>query len=54
MNPKLYGILMVHRPNIVKEEEEEEVPPEEPKKEPLSLEELLAKKQAEETARSKV
>jgi hypothetical protein len=36
------------------EEGEEEVPLEEPKKEPLSLEELLAKKQAEEAARSKV
>ncbi|PNF39597.1 putative ATP-dependent RNA helicase DDX23 [Cryptotermes secundus] len=35
------------------EEEEEEPPLEEPKKEPLSLEELLAKKQAEEAARSK-
>lgn len=37
-----------------KEEEEEGEPVEEPKKEPLSLEELLAKKQAEEAARSKV
>jgi len=38
---------------VKKEEEEEEEPVEEPKKEPLSLEELLAKKQAEEAARSK-
>jgi hypothetical protein len=38
---------------MVKKEGEEE-PMEEPKKEPLSLEELLAKKQAEEAARSKV
>lgn len=43
-------------PSIMKKEEEEgeeEVPLEEPKREPLSLEELLAKKQAEEAARSK-
>ncbi|GFG36863.1 hypothetical protein Cfor_08673 [Coptotermes formosanus] len=41
-------------PSVVKkQEEEEEEPVEEPKKEPLSLEELLAKKQAEEAARSK-
>jgi hypothetical protein len=39
---------------VKKQEEEEEEPVEEPKKEPLSLEELLAKKQAEEAARSKV
>jgi hypothetical protein len=46
---------------VVKKEDEEEkavkeLPMEEaePKKEPLSLEELLAKKQAEEAARSKV
>jgi len=49
------------RPSIIKKEEEEEnavkeepVEEAEPKKEPLSLEELLSKKQAEEAARSKV
>jgi hypothetical protein len=51
---KLCGLLIMRRPNITKKEEEEEEPVEEPKKEPLSLEELLAKKQAEEAARSKV
>lgn len=52
---KLCILFFMWRPTVVKkEEEEEEEPVEEPKKEPLSLEELLAKKQAEEAARSKV
>jgi hypothetical protein len=53
--------FVICRPSIVKKEDEEEkalkeepVEEAEPKKEPLSLEELLAKKQAEEAARSKV
>jgi hypothetical protein len=55
------SFLSFCRPSTVKKEEEEEksvkeesVEEAEPKKEPLSLEELLAKKQAEEAARSKV
>ena len=56
-----WNVLYVHRPSIeneedVKKEEDqtEEEKAQQCKKEPLSLEELLAKKQAEEAARSKV
>jgi hypothetical protein len=52
---KVCILFFMWRPTVVKkQEEEEEEPVEEPKKEPLSLEELLSKKQAEEAARSKV